>query len=551
MGRRIVDALWDRGNLKDINDNFKELFDDQLMATELKTFAQNILNQANKVNSENGKVQEQLNQIVLDSNNANAEVAQARGSFKLLNERLDAMNKASERGTSTQPDFVDKLNRLVNFDEIQVKKVSDNAFTVSNFNKAAKRHVTNVFQKNANDDYIILSESYVGSTTVSELNKDFVNYSKVSGTIDTTYATHYTTEIGTKIKANITGTEIYMRRFGDNRGGMWEFVIDGDTSNKIKVTNYKATSGTDDFKIIGGLEDKTHLIEGTFIGADPSNSPTGGTARGWLSYADANGVGRTFFSRFTNENMTRENTLNAAMSNKDFALRIKPSGYSGDYHFVPEHNAVGTAFKINNTQFLLDGKPLDIFNLQVGVSSKGKKFTLIQSMYGRYPLTNENLLRIDNVHEISLNSSIRLIGKVTVLKNIDIQDGYFLMLPVTTETASRLKTSRFNDYNTQITDGSQTKLAVEKDDTTSFIFTSATNTNLFSSLVVNDPERSIRSGGDGKFPEGQTAWIEHRNASMQKLYQSIYRLSSIKAGTNLYYDGIYLSGEIPNVHNLF
>ena len=104
------------------------------------------------------------------------------------------------------------------------------------------------------------------------------------------------------------------------------------------------------------------------------------------------------------------------------------------------------------------------------------------------------------------------------MKDIDIQDGYFLMLPVTTETATRLKTSRFNDYNTQIVDGSQTKLAAEKDDTTSFIFTSATNKNLFSSLVVNDPERSIRSGGDGKFPEGQTAWIEHRNASMQFIW---------------------------------
>ncbi|WP_368863373.1 hypothetical protein [Staphylococcus hominis] len=551
MGRKVIDALWDRTNLNNINDNFYELFNDMLESKNLSEFAKKILDKAEDINQENKSVQTQLDSMVIESGNSDAEIAQARGGYSLLYERLEALDATTSRGAAEQPDFVDKLSRLTNFDEIQIKKANESTFMVSNFNRSTGRHLTNAFTKNANDDYYILSESYIGSTTSSELPKEYVNYTKVRGTIDTTYATHYATEIGTKIKATLSGTELYLKRYGDNRGGIWEFTIDGDTSNKIQISTFKASAGTDDFKLIGGLADKVHLIEAVFTGNDPSNPPSGGVSRGWLPYSATSDVSKTFFSRFMNVNMKREKILNAAMSNKDFALRIRPKGATGEYHFVPEHNAVGSAFKISEPKFLLDGKEIDIFGQPVGISQIGKKFTLVQSVYGRYPINNANLLRIDNVHEVSINSSVRMLGKVSVLQDIDIQDGYFLMLPVSTDTATRLKTSRFNDYDVNITDGSHTMLTPERDDTTSYIFTSSTNTNLFSSMKVNDPYRSLRTGQDGKFPDGQTAWIEHRNSSMQKVYQSIYRLSSISAGTNLYYDGVYLSGEVPNVHNLF
>lgn len=572
MARRVISNRLNADNNNNHNHNYIELYNqrDEFLSnlnmigstvdkvktdtTAVLTDTAKTLREAKDVNATNQDVQKQLDNIVLESSsggNTDAEVVQARGDYPLLNERLSALDDTATRGASEQPDFVDKLGRLTNFDEIQIKKSNESTFTVSNFNRATGRHLTNAFTKNAHDDYYILSESYVGGTTSSELPKEYANYEKVSGTIDTTYATHYATEIGTKIKATITGTEIYMKRYGDNRGGVWEFTIDGDTSNKIQVSTYKASAGTDDFKIIGGLPDKPHLLEATFIGNDPNNAPSGGTSRAWLPYSATTDTSKTFFSRFINVNMTREKVLNAAMSNKDFALRIRPKGTSGEYHFVPEHNAVGTAFKISEPKFLLDGKEIDIFGQPVGVSQTGKKFTLVQSVYGRYPTNGVNLLRIDNVHEVSINSSVRMLGKVSVLQDIDIQDGYFLMLPVSTDTATRLKTSRFNDYDVTITDGSHTMLTSERDDTISYIFTSSTNTNLFSSMKVNDPYRSLRTGQDGKFPEGQTIWIEHRNMSMQKLYQSIYRMTSVNSGTNLYYDGVYLSGEVPNVHNLF
>lgn len=600
MARRVISNRLNAENNNNHNHNYTELYNqrDEFLTnlnmisdtvdkvktdtTALLTDTAKTLQEAKDVNATNQDVQKQLDNIILENStggNTDAEVVQARGNYPLLNERLDAiktvtdtqsaemttargdfatlderlgaLDETAARGAAEQPDFVDKLGRLTNFDEIHIKKANEKTFTVSNFNKATGRHLTNAFTKNINDDYYILSESYVGGSTASELPKEYVNYTMVSGTIDTNYATHYATEIGTKIKATISGTEIYMRRYGDNRGGIWEFTIDGDTSNKVKISTFKSVAGTDEVKIIGGLDDKPHLLEATFTGNDPDNPPSGGVSRAWLPYSSTSDTSKTFLSRFVNFMMGRDFVLNSSGSNKDFALRIKPKGYSGDYQFVPEHNGIGTAFKINEPQFLLDGKQVDVFSLPTGVSAIGKKFTLVQSVHGRYPTTNINLLRIDNVHEVSLNSSVRMLGKVAVLQDIDIQDGYFLMQPVSTDTATRLKTSRFNDYDTTKTDGSQTKLTLERDDTTSFLFTSSVNTNLFSALRVNDPYRSLRTGQEGKFPEGQTAWIEHRNTSMQKLYQSIYRMTSVNAGTNLYYDGVYLSGEVPNVHNLF
>ena len=478
-----------------------------------------------------------------------SEVETARGGKTNLNSRLDDISDFSSRNVE-QTDYVDKLKGLSNYDSVQVRKLSNTAFSVSNVNEVTNRHMTNVFAKNANDDYFILSESYVGDTTMSELPKEYVNYTKVSGAIDSQYATHFATEVNSKIKTEISGEVIYFRRYGDNRGGVWEFTVDGDVDNKVIISTYKSTAGTDNVKLFENLKDTTHVLEGVFIGDDPVNAPSGGVARGWLSYSTTTETTRTFFSRFINLNMARDKNLNTAMSNKDFALRIRPKGSAGEYHFIPEHNATGTAFKIEDAKFLLDDKPLDILNMQVYIAYKGKNFKIIQSVHGKYP-SGDNLIRIDNIHSISLDGSIRLMGKVEVLKDIEIQDGYFLMLPVSTDVASRLKTSRQNNYPTTKTDGSRTNLTNEKDDTTSFIFTSSTNTNLYSAMTVHDPYRSIRVGKPNKYPEGQTAWIEHRNAAMQKLYQSIYRLATITAGTELNYDGSYISGELDNVHNMY
>lgn len=111
MAKRTIGSLWDRINLIKMNENFTELFNQKdEQDGKLNVFNQNlknisnenslflseserILNLANNVNGENKEVQDQLNSLVIESGNANAEVSQARGGYDVLNSRLAFYDK--------------------------------------------------------------------------------------------------------------------------------------------------------------------------------------------------------------------------------------------------------------------------------------------------------------------------------------------------------------------------------------------------------------------------------------------------------------------------
>lgn len=94
MGRKNIDAFWDRENLLNVNDNFLQLFEDVLNVKNTNsTFihdARKILDEAKEYNYSNVEVQKQLNNLIVESGNANAEVSQARGHYSVLNKRLNA-----------------------------------------------------------------------------------------------------------------------------------------------------------------------------------------------------------------------------------------------------------------------------------------------------------------------------------------------------------------------------------------------------------------------------------------------------------------------------
>ena len=95
MGRKNIDAFWDRNNVLNVNDNFVELYDgvekvdlvkkeSEIILTEAKT----INNYSKEVNDKNVDVQTQLNGLVIESGNANAEVSQARGLSNTLRDEI-------------------------------------------------------------------------------------------------------------------------------------------------------------------------------------------------------------------------------------------------------------------------------------------------------------------------------------------------------------------------------------------------------------------------------------------------------------------------------
>ena len=121
MARRVINSLWDRDNRNGINDNFKQLFDDvKIVGTlsqsvsdldtivkdnsskittldKLNTRTEELQKDAERINRMNEDVQTQLNQLVIDKGESDAEVIQARGSYDVLNTRLNNMDNGVEK----------------------------------------------------------------------------------------------------------------------------------------------------------------------------------------------------------------------------------------------------------------------------------------------------------------------------------------------------------------------------------------------------------------------------------------------------------------------
>src|SRR5690625_4575746 len=90
MARREIDTIWDRETRNNINENFKELYNEYigagLDAKEARQKAEEAIKKANSV-------QEQFNQVVIEGDSS-VEAAQARvdadgNTYNTLKERLD------------------------------------------------------------------------------------------------------------------------------------------------------------------------------------------------------------------------------------------------------------------------------------------------------------------------------------------------------------------------------------------------------------------------------------------------------------------------------
>src|SRR5699024_11817580 len=71
--------------------------------------AQNILNEAKKTNNMNKDVQRQLDNIILENGNSEAEVVQARGEENLLSKRLDKIDYEVDRTYTRSEEHTSEL----------------------------------------------------------------------------------------------------------------------------------------------------------------------------------------------------------------------------------------------------------------------------------------------------------------------------------------------------------------------------------------------------------------------------------------------------------
>lgn len=208
----------------------------------------------------------------------------------------------------------------------------------------------------------------VASTPVEEWVSVYPPY--ISGTWITSASPNiYTTTIGDTIRADVTGTDIWVKTYKDNRGGIWSFVVDG--AAPVVISTYNSTAQTNQYQQIAtGLSAGSHTVVGTFAGDDPSNVPSGGagTSRGWVyrdpytnvTFYDASGGSALALGLaemgITNAAFTDTLLLHGA-SKKEFALSVRPDAEAGwTPAWVPYHSGTtGVCRNVTSTMYA-DGK---------------------------------------------------------------------------------------------------------------------------------------------------------------------------------------------------
>ncbi|MDT2300797.1 BppU family phage baseplate upper protein [Enterococcus faecium] len=463
---------------------------------------------------------------------------------------VDAQLAQVAKNYLTQPDYVDEINKLSSIKKMNVRlgNPANKAFNV-NIELTPDKILTYEFAKNANDDYILALGGYVGTANRSTKISDMVNATEMVGVIEKTYAPNYiVNEVGTYITANFVGKKITFYHYCENRSGVWEFILDEGTGSERKVTKsaYSDVAMYKETVLFDELEKKNHTIKATFKGADPQNPPSSGNARCYFYYGGTRpqDTFRTFNVYDDVFEGQKDDELLYSYSNKDFAFEIRPSGSEEAYNFVPEHNALGSAFKVSDPKILVDGEEVtmwrdDSFLLDVGTVQ------LVQHVKG-YHLSNlsDPLMEIITYHTIK-NGVLDIKGKVKFLRATEVKNGYGMMFPYWASFGDVIKTSTGNLYEIKKS-GYQIENWQETDDVKSIaVLNTSGKSNLALAITYDEFNRTMRKGESGR--GNPFSWIEHRSAVMGKIYHKQFQDVVIQEGYEYRFGGRFAVSYVNDI----
>lgn len=122
-----------------------------------------------------------------------------------------------------------------------------------------------------------------------------------------------------------------------------------------------------------------------------------------------------------------------------------------------------------------------------------------------------------------------------------------MMFPVVGSFANMLATGLGRKYEATATDNSATDLA-EGDRAVSYAFRSRPDgaaADIVAAMTVDAPDATFRRGMDGRRRSGSIVWLQHRNASIQKLYPHVFDRHTALSGERYEASGTYYIGEWP------
>jgi hypothetical protein len=436
---------------------------------------------------------------------------------------------------NNQTNFIDTLGKMLDYNRMRFIIPSINNYEVylDNGYDYIKYH----FTKDNLDDFIKLDYGVAGIIATAQLAT--TDASSFTGTWNTSTINHYSTVVDSAFTCTLIGSELRFKHFADNRGGIFEFVVDGDTANPVTISTWsEITQNTVTQTVFTGLEPGvTHTVVGTFKGVDPLHAPTGGTARGWAYVAPGapqstfTGLGITFVNQAP---------LLASTSNKEFAFYLVKDAESG---WVPDHG-LGTAFKNTEPKFVIDGIERVIADIALNTFILCSSFALKQDIVGRF-VTAGDLCKITLSETIDMSGVFSILGSLESLQPLRINAGYCAMMP-----------TGFNEFitgigNSKVNNGDDTYdyFVEEKDQVFGACVISADNKNFFGACQVDAPLKSMRIGQTVGKPALDQSIFVWKRASPPKIYWQPFADHYTTAGEKFSWSSRFLIGNITNVYD--
>ncbi|MCQ6341627.1 phage baseplate upper protein [Bacillus cereus] len=406
-------------------------------------------------------------------------------------------------------------------------------------------------RKDTKDDYVKLEDCAISNLSVVAQKVNAINYKVDTGAMQKANPpNYYTTTVGDTFTFTFDGTGFDFQHFTDNRGGLWEFKVDGTVVKTIS-THIHAVP-TNELKVnygirpvARGLAKGTHTVIATFKGDDPANAPASGanTARGWVKndtgYAQAAEAHKTALLYDDLLNPVKEIDLLVPFSNKEFAFRIKPKDSSVAAEWIPEHNAA-TVFKVSQKMYI-DDQEITSWIADTTVK-EAQMVRAVQRMKGFHPsdLTTA-LCEIYSVHTVT-HKGVTFDIKIKWLKDTCIEDGYVAMLPGSRPFVEKLVDATGQSLDTIASDNSFNDIP-NGEKITSYAMFNTTGTDYVVAMKINHIHASLRKGQTGL--RNPLVWLQHRDATLQKLYPQVYKNYTAKAGETHQFSATYYVGELP------
>lgn len=395
------------------------------------------------------------------------------------------------------------------------------------------------FIKDTNDDFIKIDSCYTGYG-LGLVGLDSPEPGDLTGTWNTASATYYTQVAASTATMTVPGgSTLQLRINKTDRGGLWSVAVDGGAP--VTVSCWGATGTTEELVTVAtGLDpDVSHTVVCTYAGDDPAHAPSTSPSRAYLRKNDSAG---TLIGSVPDAATTK--MVLADGSNKEFAFT---PNIGGQFNWLPEHDAVGSCFKVTDPEWLVDGSPVDVGAMSIGDYAEGETIELRQHFKGKIIASNTEVLEFWTSHRVTKADGLRFTGRCTALTSLDSLVGYCMMLPSWNATANTFMTALGNSQ-VNSTDEQYHYFGNERDACFSGAIISAANPEVIGAGTLEEPRLTYRRGKVGKPPEGESLFVWHR-AAKPKMYWQPFSTWAMPVGSTYTWGFQLAVADIPGIYS--